>query len=153
MAIQRERIYSALFDLLTPMGPEGVGPQIFQFVSRRVVPVSKLTPQMQPALFMVESGEEWRQEHLRMPPVVLLYADLYCLQRFDSRSTTAPSIVINGLMDQLDDALNPLPGIGAQILGGLVQRAWVEGSITEYFPSTDSMQSMTVLRISIMTNH
>ena len=88
-----------------------------------------------------------------MPPVVLLYADLYCLQRFDSRSTTAPSIVINGLMDQLDDALNPLPGIGAQILGGLVQRAWVEGSITEYFPSTDSMQSMTVLRISIMTNH
>ena len=134
------------------MGPEGVGPHIFQFVSRRPVPVSQLTPQMQPALFMVESGEEWRRE-LRMPPIVLLFADLYVLQRFDSRSTTAPFIVINQLMDQLDDALEPLPGIGTQTLGGLCQRAWVEGSVTEYFPASSSMQAMTVLRISIMTDH
>ncbi len=157
MALGRENIYSALFALLTPLGPDGPGsPPMFNTVSRRLIPNSQLTPESQPALFMIESAENYQQEHIKMPPVVTLYADLWIAQFFSSAlgpESAVPATVINNLMDSLEDSLLAPAGIGVQTLGGLVQNAWIEGRASQYLPTSNGQQAISVVRVAMLVNY
>ena len=117
------------------------------------MPVSQLTPENQPALFLVEVGEKYVQEHLQIPPVVYLTAQLYICQFFSSAFTDVPATIVNNLLDALEDALIPDPGVGVLTLGNLVQRAWISGRVTDSFPSTQGQQAISIVELSLLVNH
>jgi hypothetical protein len=158
MSIGREQIYSALFNLLTPLGQDSADqPPVFATVSRRPVPISQLTPEMLPALFQCEAGEKYEFKNLMLsaPPVITLYADLYVVQYFSDAVAfeATPSTVVNNLMDTVEDALQQPGGVDNQTLSDLVEYARLEGRMTEWQPSSEGRWAISAMRVALLVNH
>ena len=159
MSIGREQIYSSLFDLLVPLGPLGVGsPPMFNTVSRRVVPLSQLTPEMLPALFQsVSPGESYvyRDLAISAPPVVTLYANLLIVNFFSAAvaQDVTPDTIVNNLMDQVEDALQQPGGVDNQTLGNLVEWARLEGHMTELIPTSSGNWAISTMVVALLVNN
>lgn len=121
--IDREAIYTALWTL-------GSGAAIFASANRRLRHWSDVAPVEQPALFMTEKGGQAVVKALGAPTVWTLYADFY-IYVHSSDPYTAPSTILNPLLDALDQALAPTAATGIQNLGlpDMVQHAYIAGKI------------------------
>ena len=126
MALGRELIYSTLFEqlkqvLLYPAGP-------FNYMGRRPVPISKLGLEFYPALILVESTEEYQRSVLYAPAKVILGV-VGIIQSYEGAEQTEANVTeLNDLADAVEDAIQDYCTSTAQnILGGLVQQAWIEG--------------------------
>jgi hypothetical protein len=121
--VTREPIYAALFALLAGAAP-------FKVASRRLRHWTDLDPAEQPALFLVQKRETAKQAE-GAPAEWRAEADiyLYCQAPDDE---TAPSSVLNPLIDAVEAALLPQGAdlaTGTQSLGGLVRHCWISGAI------------------------
>jgi len=150
MALGREAIYSALYNLLSGKLLAPAGP--FVTVSRRLQDAASLTDSAQPALFLNEIGERYEDPLLGGPPKVTLLAQLFIYAMCDYQSDT-PATDINNLMDSIEDAMTPLPALGVLTLGDLVQHAWIEGRITDYVTMAQGRQSVSVIEVAMLATH
>jgi hypothetical protein len=122
--MNREPIYAALFALLA----NAAG---FATASRRLRHWSDVAAAEQPALFLAQKSETAEQARgLPTKWTCDVDAYVYC-QAPDER--TAPTTILNPLLDAIEAALAPLAGndvaANAQTLGGLAYHAWINGKI------------------------
>jgi len=118
--MNREAIYQALFAKVS--GAAGFATQ-----SRRLRHWSDVGAAEQPALFQVQKGETAHRD-AGLPPRWTLAVDLFLYaQAPDDQS--APSSVLNPLLDAIEAALTPDPVTNLQTLGGLVAHCWIAGKV------------------------
>jgi hypothetical protein len=124
-AIVRETYYAALFALLESV----VTTPALVTIGRKVRVLDGMNDGELPALFMaVGKQPTTRQQSIakhRLEAHVFLYA------ANPDQNTTA-DMVLNGLIDAVEAALEPSPGFTNQTLGGVVSHCWIEGD-TEVF--------------------
>jgi hypothetical protein len=118
--MDREAIYSALFDLLK-------GAAEFQTASRRLKHWSDVPAADQPALFQAQRREIVEGEP-GLPRIHMLHVDAYIYANTGD-SDLSPGEFLNPLLDAIEAALAPNPITNKQQLGGLVEHVWVEGEI------------------------
>jgi hypothetical protein len=139
----REPIYEALFALLA----NAAG---FATASRRLRHWSDVAAMEQPALFLAQKSETAEQQR-GLPTKWSCDVDLY-LYCHAPDEVTAPSTVLNPLLDAVEAALAPLGGAdiaaNTQTLGGLAYRAWINGKI-ETDEGTLGGQSVAIVPIRI----
>ncbi|MGD9613835.1 MAG: hypothetical protein AB7H90_01410 [Alphaproteobacteria bacterium] len=125
--MNREVIYSTLFTKVTAVAK-------FVTKERRLRHWSDVAPAEQPALFMVQEGEDVEYPVLGAPGTWTFRARLY-LYVHTSDPYASPSVEMNKLVDAVQDALKPPPighgGRPVQTLGlePVVQHCWIEGTI------------------------
>lgn len=142
--MNREPIYAALFGIL--QGAAG-----FASASRRLRHWSDVAAAEQPALFMAQKSET--AEHRRgLPPKWICDVDVYLYCRAPD-DLTAPTSILNPILDAIEAALAPLTGrdlaANAQSLGGLVYEASINGKI-ETDEGTLGGQAVAIVPIRIL---
>lgn len=119
--MNREAIYGALFGLVARAAP-------FRTAGRRLRHWSDVGPAEQPAVFMVQTRETAARQR-SLPTRWTLHADLYVYAHAPDE-LTAPASILNPLLDAIEAALEPDDAAtNRQSLGGLVEHAWIAGSI------------------------
>src|SRR5690348_2001477 len=114
----REPIYSALFALLSAAAS-------FATSSRRLRHWSDVGSAEQPALFVVQKSET-AERKAGLPAKWRAAVDVYVYVHAPD-DETAPSTVLNPLLDAIEAALAPQGSV--QTLGGLAAHAWIAGKI------------------------
>ena len=126
VAVARETILTAFANLVFSL------PGLIT-TNRRPRYWSDVPIEEQPAMFMAAGDQEIKNDPSGLPTSRILKGDLYLYVQ-SSDATVAPSIILNGYLDQLEALLaspspgSPWPG-GVQTLGGLVRSAWITGPI------------------------
>lgn len=120
--MNRESIAAALFALAGSTAG-------FVTKSRRLKHWSDVTAEDQPALFQSQGKETVDTAAAKMgaPNVHKIEFQLY-IYVHSTDPTVPPSSLLNPILDALEAALTPTPGL-KQTLGGLVQHAFISGSI------------------------
>lgn len=139
--MNREAVYAALFAKLA--GVPG-----FETTSRALLHWSAIEPKRQPALFMTVG----RQVPVRARGVPLVWeceAPLY-VYAHEKNSREGAEILLLQLIDRVRGALakDPITGF-EQTLGGLVQRAWIDGAI-ETFEGTLGEQAAALVPVKML---
>lgn len=116
----REKLYTALFNTL--VAATGV-----TTASRRLQHWSEITPNLMPALFLVQKTET-PLHRMGLPPRWTLTADVY-VYACQSDPTQAPAPLLNGLLDAIETALAPNPITNVQTLGGLCSHCAIAGPL------------------------
>lgn len=120
--IEREPIYAGAFDLLKAATK-------VRNASRRLQHWADVSPPDMPALFFPQG----RQEAIRSPgmdAIWRLHADVHLYVHTNGNAQHAPGQLLNPLMDAIELLLRPdNPITNKCTLGGLVQHAWIEGTI------------------------
>lgn len=137
--MNREPIYAALFNLVKAS-------TVFTTASRRLKHWSDVPPADQPALFMAQRPESV-QTVPGMPSVHVLSVDLY-LYANTQDVNDAPAQILNTLLDAVEASLAPDKITNKCRLGGLVEHAWIEGSI-ETDEGTLGDQAVCIIPIKI----
>ena len=138
--MQREPVYQALFDLLSASAG-------FLTTGRRLQGWED-TPE-QPALFQMQVGEKAEQKALGLTQWKLSVR-VWIYARSDEASGTAPSSVLNPLVDAVCAAVAPVPAGERQTLGGLALNAFVDGEIRT-FEGVLGRQAVAIIPVSILT--
>jgi hypothetical protein len=118
--MDREAIYSALFDLLE-------GAAEFKTASRRLKHWADVEAADQPALFQAQRRELVEGEP-GLPRIHMFHVDAYIYANTQDPDLS-PGEILNPLLDVIEAALAPNPITNKQQLGGLVEHVWVEGEI------------------------
>ena len=144
MAINREAIYSALWDLVS-------GAAQFATADRRLRHWADVSPAEQPALFMSQLTQrgETHQAAFNLPVVWTLDADLFIYVHSTDPYLT-PAILLNPLIDAVELALAPDP-TGFQTLGlpEMVRHARMQGEI-KTAEGVLGDQEFAIIRIEIL---
>lgn len=146
MALGREKIYSAFFaqiyNILLAPGA------LFLYGGRRPVTLNGLSPDQYPAFFFMETGEIYDRTVLRAPARVSLLATLSIVSILGDIHDETNVPQLNNLADAVEDAVQRACEPTAQnILGGLVQQAWINHRqvvITGSYPQQTSTQNMGI---------
>lgn len=123
MSASRETIYAALWNLISDnlnMRSEYVT------MSRSIIPIADMSMDAMPALFMVQHGEDWVRPGKGIPPKRTLHCSLVIYAWTPGQRQILPSTLLNGAMDVLD---NLMEKTNPQTLGGLVEHAYIEGTV------------------------
>ena len=102
----------------------------FKLTSRRDRAPESIGPAESPALFLVETGEEYRRPAINLPPIRTLRVDAIFYNDVGSSLNAVPLTLINAALDALDVALQPDNRMtGLFTLGGLVNSVTIDGEI------------------------
>lgn len=157
MSVNREAIYAAVLSLFQAKLASN-----FTTIGRRHrAPPKDLTSAQQPALFICEAQEQT----VPKPPgtsgkktlraLLFVYAWIPGLIEAAGAETVIPGAVINGLLQNIDDALAPSGSSqpwapqNVQTLGGLVSHCWIEGD-TDIDPAIFGQQAVAVIPLHIL---
>lgn len=120
----REQVAVALFNLLSNV--PGIANS-----SRR--PALWSNAVAMPMLYMGNPTEQYVYEHgTAMPPTVTLEFDMFLYINSGQDPNTNPDTEMNNLLDAIDAALAAIPNgppQSVQDLGGIVNHAWIEGTV------------------------
>lgn len=151
--VNREACWAALFALLQA---KLAGMGIVTMGRQHVQPPS-LSPEQQPALFVVQT----RESRAPMPPglpvklcldgFLILYLQVpTSLDQIVGQETSLAATQINVLLKAIDDALQPDNLVtGKQTLGGLVTHCWLEGDV-DMDPGIFSSQGAAILPVKML---
>lgn len=145
----RETIYAALFAQLQTINANLVGgaPAIQTF-SRRFMVASRID--LQPALIMMEMGEEYAMPGARGTPnkvTLVAHAVLYTRDGADPNAVSATNL--NRLIDSLDAVIGPRNGL-EHTLGELVHWVRIAKRQTIYEAAQDVTQAKTAIEIQML---
>ena len=115
--INREQIYSALFDKIKNIGG-------FKTSSRKLLHWNDVPAGERTVVFQIQKSETPTQSR-GIPTVWNLSVLLYLYVNTQGQT---PSIVLNDYLDKIEEALKPNFD-GFQTLGGLVSHCWISGAI------------------------
>jgi len=144
----REAIYAALFAQLQAINANLVlGAPAIQTFGRRLMPASRVD--LQPALLMIETSEEYEHTAISVPPKVTLVANVLIYTRDGADPNAISATSLNGLLDSLEVTLNPIfPG--EQTLDGLVHWVRIVGRQTIYDAIQDVTQATTTVELRML---
>lgn len=146
-AFDREAIYAALFALITPAYAWKNTP------SRRVKLWGDVPLEQRPAMFQFEGhDEQWNWNNSANPNVVL-EASIYVYFNSKDESVvgaTEMNQVLNAITNRLIPSGRDL-STGRQTLGGLVQSARIQGSVTRVPGDLDG-DGMAIVPIRLQVN-
>jgi hypothetical protein len=152
MAIGREAIYAALFELLTQKLVAPAGP--FAFAARRYRPASQTGTANFPALYLIRGREEYRRELLYGPATVALQAQLRIQSVIGEDPNAVTETQMNDLADAVEDVVENYGGpLGTQTLSGLVQVIQIKGAQLIADASGMGRYSEQTVVIEMMTTH
>jgi hypothetical protein len=115
-------LFSVFQTMLAPNGP-------FNHMSRKLKLWDEVSPEMQPALYMVEHSERPRSTGLGLPRRAEWEVMLFIYARADTDDLIGASI-LNNLIDAVEGVLKINDQMNNNLdLGGQVYRIWVEGLI------------------------
>ena len=148
----RETIYAALFESLQAINQNLVsGAPAIQTFSRRFIPTSRVD--LQPALIMVEFGEQYDRPTARGAPNKLtLIAHCFLYTRDGVAPGATPATSLNRLLDSLDATIGP-DGVGEQTLGDLVHWVRIIGRQSLYEAMQDVTQTTTLVEIQMLATN
>ncbi|HVI52915.1 MAG TPA: hypothetical protein VM661_17030 [Candidatus Sulfotelmatobacter sp.] len=141
--MSREPVYAALFDLLKNLKTAGT----VKLCDRRVRFLEEMGASELPALFMAVSHQQ-TMALANMPPRRTLQAKLYLYAANPDRHRSA-GVVLNGLLDAVEQVLQPPAGAETLTLGGLVRHAFIDGPI-EVFEGAQGERAAAVLTVSML---
>ena len=142
----REQIYSALFSLIQT-ACQGAG---VVTVSRKLMHWTDISAQQQPAVFQIQKDEEPEQKW-KVPTKWKLNVDLYVYVNTSANPNTAPSSLLNPIIDAIEAVLLPNEPNGPQTLGGLVSHAWISGKI-ETSEGVLGPQEVAIIPVEILAD-
>lgn len=152
MALGREAIYQALFSQISALIMAPAGP--FQYAGRRPVSIGTLGAEQYPAFVLVERGENYDRSRLFAPAKVTLFADLFIYAMQGDVPDESDVSNLNALADAVEDAVEAACGATAQnVLGGLVQEAWILGRQVVTPGSYAQRQSEQVMGLAVTLPH
>jgi hypothetical protein len=122
----REQIYSALFDLI--LASPAIAGQ-FATTSRFLKHHIDVTQEQMPALFMIETGEDWQRPGRGIPPKRTLQCNVVMYAWSASPEDTLPATLCNALMDAIDDAIVANNPENVVTLNGQVYHVYIEGAV------------------------
>lgn len=140
--MNREAIYSSLFDLLS-------NAYSWATASRVLLHWSDCDRLQQPAMFMVQAGEQAIVQ-TRQPTVYQMNVQVYIYAHSQTLDGENPSQILNKLLDAVTAAMKPSRAAEVQTLGGLVQYARIEGAI-ETDEGFLGEQAVAIVPITILT--
>jgi hypothetical protein len=152
MAIGREAIYAALFELLTANLLAPAGP--FAFAARRYRPASQTGTANFPAFYLIRGREEYRRELLYGPATVVLQAHVRIQSVIGDDPNAVTETQMNNLADAVENVIENYGGeLGTHTLGGLVQVIQIKGAQLIADASGMARYSEQTVVIEMMTNH
>jgi hypothetical protein len=142
--MKREPVAVALFAALKGLAS-------VQTADRVLRHVGEMQPSELPALFLVPNGQDATRK-TGLPKVWHLNFLVYVYtRRGDSKE--APDTKINAVLDDVEAALEPAPGVENQTLGGLCDWARIEGQIeTDAGALGDAALAVVPIRIQVSTS-
>lgn len=139
----RDSHYAALFALL--QGAQTT--PALRTLDRRLRFLEGMPAAELPALFLaVDHQTTTRRDGL--PAKRTLGAKVFLYAATPDRHTAA-GIVLNGLIDGVEQALEPPAGSDVQTLGGLVAHCWIEGPI-EVFEGLSGERSAAIVTVQML---
>jgi hypothetical protein len=152
MAIGRELIYSALFDLLQQNLLAPAGP--FAFGSRRYRPASQTGTSNFPAFYLIRGREDYRRDVLYGPATVRLTAHVRIQSVIGDDPNAVTETQMNHLADAVENVIENYGGtLGTHTLSGLVQVIQMKGTQLIVDASGMGRFSEQTVVIEMMTNH
>lgn len=139
--IARETIYAALFGLLS-------GSASFKVASRRLRHWDDVKTAEQPALFMVQEGEDAVSPSTTLPAKFVMRIGIYIYAQ-EPDHNKAPSSVLNPLVDAVLTALQQISGLDRQTLGGDVTSCQVDGKIV-YDEGVLGNQAVAIIPVKLI---
>ena len=133
----------AMVSLLTLLSAGGA----YKTTGRRLLLWDKVPEQ--PALFLRHVGDDVPARRSGMPPRVTMECEAWIYSNAGQNPDVAPEAALNDLLDGIDLALRPPPGLEAQTLGGAVIHAWPEGRV-EIHPGDLDGQAIAIVPIKIL---
>jgi len=128
--IVREKIYQALFDLITA---DAVVKSIFVTTGRYLRPAAEVADAACPALFTFQLPEARKVEVRGLSPKRVLMVAYIAYFAISDPTAALPAAALNAAADAIDDVItNPGTPNGVQTLGGLVDRVYIEPDIKPY---------------------
>lgn len=104
----------------------------------------------QPALFLVDSDEEWQRHDPRKPAIVTLEAEIWLYSKAGADPDAVPAIALNTMIEAIDAQLQPARFSIPQTLSVLeVLWAGIEGRITKT-PGHIGGQAIAVVPIKVV---
>lgn len=150
MALGRENIYVAFFAQLNSILLTSVGGS-FAYSSRRYKPLGNAAKELYPVFYLVEDGETYDRSVLFVPAKVILHSSII-IQTVTNDPKSIPATELNNLADEVENAINSFCGPTAQnILGGLVQEAWINNRQMKIAASIQERWSEQTLMIDLVT--
>ena len=145
----RETIYAALFAQLQTINSNLVaGAPTVQTFGRRFIPFSRVD--IQPAIFMVEFGEQYEKAPARgTPNKVTLIAHLFIYTRDGADPNAVSATNLNKLLDSLDATVGPQAGM-EQTLSGNVHWTRIIGRQSVYDAMQDVTQTTTLVEVQML---
>lgn len=147
----REEILNALFAKLQaatfiPIGPTDAITWVE--TGRRLKLWGDIDPSQQPAMFLTDHDEDYKQPGRGQPPRRFLPARVWCYARCDGG--LVGSTIINTMLTTVENALTPDDKTAnVQSLGGLVYTAWIEGTVIKDPGDLDD-QALLIVPIQIL---
>lgn len=141
--MSREASYVALFGLLQGLQTAGT----VVTCDRKLQALDKMNEADLPAVFMTVT-DQLIVDQQGMPAKRTLGAFVYVYVSYLDPDTSAGT-VLNNLIDAVDLAIDPSQGNFPQTLGGLVERAWIEGKI-EIFEGVLGTRAAAVVPIHML---
>ncbi len=142
----REAIHVALAARLTDkLATNGS----FNEVSRRLTDWTSPGADL-PALFVVTTAEPSGRIQ-ESPPTRSFSLELWVYSKHGGLTEAVPSTIMNGLLDEVDAAIAPDPGIGKQTLGGIVDNVFLSGTV-EWYEGTLQEHTVVVYPIEVKLN-
>jgi hypothetical protein len=143
--ITREPIYLALFNLLQTLQDSAK----VVTVSRKLRHWADVPPAQQPAIFIIQRGEDPIQV-VGSPTIWKLNVDLFAYVISGDDPTDSAVELLNPIIDQIESLFPPSEEDGPkQTLGGLVYRAFISGNI-ETSEGVLGQQEVAVIPIEIL---
>lgn len=138
-----EPIYAALFAKLQTLKTNS----IVNTCSRRLLHWSNCPIDAQPAIYMAQGNQTpvWQDKNL--PAKWDLEVKIYIYVHAPEDST--PATILNPILDEIRNILNPPFAGGLQTLGGLCDHVRIDGSI-ETYEGTLGEQEVAIIPIKIL---
>lgn len=143
-----EAIYVALWNLI--LNSAGIKGE-FVTMGRYLIPVTELTPDQMPALFLVEHGGPWKRTGKGIPAIRTLHCSVVMYVTTADPQQSLPATLINNTVSVLD-ALMGNPSMNYQNLGGLVEHVYIEGEtqVIEGQIGTGQNASVALIPLTIL---
>lgn len=140
--IARETVYQTLLDLMAATGD-------FHLVSRRNRAPESITPDLSPALFLLEDGESYIYQSPSLPPKRCLHVLACFYNDLGADLNGTPTTIVNNALDALDRAMTPDVATGRTTLGGLVY-SFTRPGRTQGSPGDREGKAVQIIPIEIM---
>jgi hypothetical protein len=121
----------------------------FKVVSRRNRAPESITIDMSPALFLLETGENYTYVSPSVPPKRCLHVAACFYNDVGADLNAYPQTIVNNALDALDRAMTPDPATGRTTLGGLVYSFTRPGQ-TQGSPGDREGKAVQIIPIEIL---